>query len=91
MLLPFRLGPMLSKAGLIPWLGLTPFDKVYELGSRVALDGWGGGSEGAGGGVAGVDCFKGEGKVGGGGGGGGAAEELDPLPKAFRAAWIATD
>ena len=68
-----------------------PFDIVYELGSRVALDGWGGGSEGAGGGVAGVNCFRGEGKVGGGGGGGGAAGELDPLPKAFLAAWIATD
>lgn len=49
----------------------------------------GGSSEGAGGGIAGVDCFKGEGKAGVGGGG--AAGELDPFPKAFRAACIATD
>ena len=40
--------------------------------------------EGAGAGVAGVDCFKGDGKVA-------AAGELDPFPKAFLAACIATD
>lgn len=49
----------------------------------------GGGSDGAGGGVTGVDCFNGEGNVAGGGGG--AVGELDPFPKAFRAACIATD
>ena len=47
------------------------------------------GREGAGGGVAGVDCFKGEGKASVGGGG--AAGELDPFPKAFLAACRATD
>lgn len=72
-----------------------PLDKVYELGSSVALVGCaetdldGGGSEGVAGSVAGVDCFKGEEKAGVGGVG--AAEELDSFPKALRAACIATD
>lgn len=47
------------------------------------------GSDGAGGGVTGVACFKGEENVVGGGGG--AVGELDPFPKAFRAACIVTD
>lgn len=49
----------------------------------------GGGSERAGGDVAGVDCFSGEEKADVGGGG--ATGELDPFPKAFRAACIAID
>ena len=47
------------------------------------------GSEGAGGGVTGIDCLRGEARVEAGGGG--ATGELDPFPKAFRAACIATD
>lgn len=66
------------------WFELLPFANVYELGSSDDLLGCcegtrdGGGSDGAGGGETGVDCFNGEEK--GGGGGGGAAGELEPLP-----------
>ena len=68
---------------------------MYELGSNADLTGAcedgleAGGNDGGGGGVAGVDCFNGE--ETGGGGGGGADGELGRLPKAFRAACIATD
>lgn len=48
----------------------------------------GGGNEGAGGGVAGVDCFSGEDT--GGRGGGGADGELGRFPMALRAACMAT-
>lgn len=37
LVLPFLLGEMISRAELTPWLGLMPLDKVYELGSSVAL------------------------------------------------------
>lgn len=38
--LPFLLGEILSQAELIlPWLGLMPLDRVYELDSNVALAG----------------------------------------------------
>ena len=94
-MIPFRLGDESSRKGLLVWFVPIPFDKVYEPGSKEERLGcWegifvGGGNEGAGGGVAGVECFNGEDT--GGGGGGGAEGELGRLPNAFRAACIATD
>ena len=39
MMLPFLLGEALSRAELVPGLGLVPLDKVYELGSSIVLAG----------------------------------------------------
>ena len=77
------------------WLELMPLDKVKEVGFSADFEGCrdidfeGGGCKGASGGVADVDCFKGDDT--GGGGGGGADGEFGRFPKAFRAACMATD